>query len=229
MKIARRRAFTLIELLATIGIVMVLAAVCLTSLGKLRTRTYEVQDVNSLRQLGIAYNLMMNDLTEVRPNDFFDPNDKLWAYTSDTANESASWDKRISQTAFAKKLLSSAYWTRLNSKYTGGEQYPRSYSVNASPSLFLQPPPDSGQPDWERLSVPTTRILSQPRVVLLFMTYANGTPGIAWMSAANPIYSGINKTGYGEQFGRTPILFIDGSAQIADLAREYNDNKTWGL
>lgn len=222
------RGFTLIELLTVIGILALLVTFSVAGLNKARLRAYEVQDINSLRQLGLAYRMMMNDLDEVKPNDFFDPLDKLWMYTSDSANESAAWDDRIAKTAAARKLLSSPYWKKLNTAYVGGEQYPRSYSVNAAQAFFPSPPPDSGQPDWERLAVRPIKITSQPSVVLLFMTYANGTPGIAYMGAANPIYSGINKTGYSGQYGRTPLLFVDGRAVIADLSREYNDAKTWG-
>lgn len=226
----RSRAFTLIELLASIAIVAILSALCMAGLSKARVRAYEVQDVSSLRQLGLSIRLMMNDLTEVKPNDFFDPNDKLWAYTSDTANESASsWDDRVAKAAAVRKLMSSAYWRKLNAgNFSGTDLYPRSYSVNAAQSLFPSPPPDSGQPDWERLSVPTFKIASQTRLVLMFMTYAPNTPGIAYLGAANPIYSGTNKNGYGAQMGRTPLLFIDGHAMVADLAHEYNDSTYWG-
>ena len=72
------------------------------------------------------------------------------------------------------------------------------------------------------------RIKAQSQFVLLFMTYAQGTPGIAYMGAANPIYSGINKTGYSGEYGRTPLLFVDGRAVIADLSKEFNDEKSWG-
>jgi len=222
------RGFTLIELLTVIGILAVLVTFSVAGLNKARLRAYEVQDISSLRQLGLAYRMMMNDLDEVKPNDFFDPLDKLWMYTSDSVNESAAWDERIAKTAAARRLLSSPYWTKLNSAYVGGEQYPRSYSVNAAQAFFPSPPPESGQPDWERLAVRPIKITSQPSVVLLFMTYANGTPGIAYIGAANPIYSGINKTGYSAEYGRTPLLFVDGRAVIADLSREFNDAKTWG-
>lgn len=222
-------AFTLIELLASIAIIALLSALCVAGLSKARVKAYEVQDVNSLRQLGLAIRLMMNDLTEVKPNDFFDPADKLWAYTSDSANESAAWDDRVAKTASVRKLLSSPYWRKLNAgSFAAGDLYPRSYSVNAAQSLFPSPPPESGQPDWERLSVPTFKIASQTRLVLMFMTYAPNTPGIAYMGAANPIYSGINKTGYGAQLGRTPLLFVDGHGIVADLAHDYNDARYWG-
>lgn len=226
----RSRAFTLIELLVSIAIVALLSALCMAGLGKARVRAYEVQDVNSLRQLGLSIRLMMNDLTEVKPNDFFDPDDKLWAYTSDAVNESASaWDDRVAKAASVRKLMSSSYWKKLNAgNLSATELYPRSYSVNATQSLFPSPPPDSGQPDWERLSVPTFKIASRTRLVLMFMTYAPNTPGIAYSGAANPIYSGVNKTGYGAEMGRTPLLFVDGHAVVADLAHEYNDSTSWG-
>lgn len=220
--------FTLLELLTVIGILAVLVTFSVAGVHKARLRAYETQDISALRQLGLAYRLMMNELDEVRPNDFFDPADKLWAYTSDTLDQSAGWDERLAKTAAARNLLSSSYWKKLNAgRYAAGEQYPRSYSVNQW--FFPAPPPESGQPNWERLSVRPIRITAQSQMVLLFMTYAPGTPGIAYLGAANPIYSGINKTGYSGAYGRTPVLFVDGRAIIADLSREFNDEKTWGI
>lgn len=219
--------FTLIELLTVIGILAVLVTFSVAGVHKARLRAYEVQDVNSLRQLGLAYRLMLNELDEVRPNDFFDPADKLWSYTSDSLDQSAGWDDRVAKTAAARQLLSSAYWKKLNAgRYAAGEQFPRSYSVNQW--FFPAPPPESGQPNWERLAVRPIRVTAQTQMILLFMTYATGTPGIAYMGAANPIYSGINKTGYSGEYGRTPVLFVDGRAVIADLSKEFNDEKTWG-
>lgn len=222
-------AFTLIELLAVIAVIAVLATLCFAGLQKVRMRSYEVQDLADLRQLGIAIRLMMNDQTEVKPNDFFDPADKLYNYTSDSIDESAGWDERVAKTAAVRKLMSSDYWRKLNAaQLPSDEPFPRSYSVNATQSFFPSPPPDSGQPDWERLSVPCNRIMAQPNMVLMFMSFAPNTPGIAYMGATNPIYSGINKTGYGSELGRTPLLFVGGHVVIADLSREYNDAASWG-
>lgn len=223
------KAFTLIELLAVISVIAVLATLLFAGLQRMRIRAYEVQDLANLRQLGIAMRLMMNDQTEVKPNDFFDPADKLYAYTSDNADESSSWDERVSKTAAVRKLMSSDYWRKLNADVIpNDEPYPRSYSVNATQSFFPSPPPDSGQPDWERLSVPSTKIMAQPNLVLMFMSFAGNTPGIAYLGATNPIYSGINKKGYGDQLGRTPLLFVGGHVVMADLSKEYNDATSWG-
>ena len=223
-----QRGFTLIELLTVIGILAVLVAFSVAGVQKARLRACEVQDVSSLRQLGVAYNLMMNDLDEVRPNDFFDPLDKLWSYTSDSMNESAAWDERIAKAAAARKLLSSSYWKKVYAgNFGAGDQFPRSYSVNQW--FFPAPPPESGQPNWERLSVRPMRIKAHPELVLMVMTFAPNTPGIAFRDQASPIYSGIKKTGRdGTQSGRTPVLFVDGRAVIADLSKEFNDEKSWG-
>src|SRR4051812_11654019 len=99
IKIRTSNAFTLVELLVTIAIITILAALCMAGFRSARIKTYESQDVTSLRQLGVAYHLMMNDLQEVRPNDFFDPGDKLYAYTSDSYNASENWENRLSKTA----------------------------------------------------------------------------------------------------------------------------------
>lgn len=225
-----RSAFTLIELLTVIAVLAVLSSLLMVAVQKVRIKTYEAKDVSSLRQLGVGYRLMMNDVKKVELNYFFDPANKIHEYVSDRVTATGgNWNDRVDQSVVARKLMSSPYWAELNSaSVTADNPYPRSYSLNASEVLFDLPPKESGRVSWDRDPVPSFRILSHPQVVLMFMTYSPGTPGIAYRGAANPIYSGINKTGYDGRYGRTPILLVDGHVVIADLSKEYNSKETWG-
>jgi len=67
-----RRAFTLIELLVVIAIIAILAAILLPVLEKAEERAQEIQCVNDLRQLMIAWHMYADDNREYAPNEDYD-------------------------------------------------------------------------------------------------------------------------------------------------------------
>lgn len=62
-----RRAFTLIELLAVVAIVGILAALLLPAVGRTRSQAWEAQCVNQLRQVGFAFHLYAQDHADGLP------------------------------------------------------------------------------------------------------------------------------------------------------------------
>ena len=63
----RAPAFTLIELLVVIAIIAILAAMLLPALSKAKQRGYSVVDLNNLKQLGVAMNLVASDNEDSMP------------------------------------------------------------------------------------------------------------------------------------------------------------------
>jgi prepilin-type N-terminal cleavage/methylation domain-containing protein len=83
-------AFTLIELLVVIAIIAILAAMLLPALSKAKQRGYSVVDLNNLKQLGVAMNLVASDNNDCMPFPNWasleqaSPGPQGWLYTYDT-------------------------------------------------------------------------------------------------------------------------------------------------
>ena len=87
----RKDAFTLIELLVVIAIIAILAAMLLPALAKAKQTSYRAVDLNNLKQLGVAMNLVASDNEDRMPwanwlsGEEINPVPQGWLYTRNLA------------------------------------------------------------------------------------------------------------------------------------------------
>jgi len=83
------RAFTLIELLVVVAIIAILAAMLLPALSKAKQSGYRAVDLNNLKELGVAMNLVVTDNEDRLPwanwlsGEETTPAPQGWLYTRD--------------------------------------------------------------------------------------------------------------------------------------------------
>jgi prepilin-type N-terminal cleavage/methylation domain-containing protein len=106
----RLQAFTLVELLVVIAIIGILAAMLLPALSKAKQSGYRAVDLNNLKQLNLAMNLVATDNSDVMPwpNWFSgeqDTHQQGWLYALDP---SASGPGEF-------KVMTGSFWSALTS------------------------------------------------------------------------------------------------------------------
>ncbi len=75
---ARRKGFTLIELLVVIAIIAILAAILFPVFSRAREKARTSACQNNLKQIGLAFNMYVNDWDEETPRACFSPSGATW-------------------------------------------------------------------------------------------------------------------------------------------------------
>jgi prepilin-type processing-associated H-X9-DG protein len=222
-------AFTLLELLASIGIVATLAALIYATIGQVKTVMQGAYCSNSLRQLGIATAQYLNDHNQVcfaysAPA----PGGTLWyfAYETNASKGEPEGDREVDETQApiypyinqvggVEICPSFPYYTKLSvwkPKYQGASW---GYGFNASLSaknLLVSPPAPPGEP-------PVAPALSHPANIMLFGDCAQVNTFQAPASPSHPMleefyeFDPADKTTHFRHGGCANILFLDGHVE----------------
>lgn len=185
-----RHAFTLVELLAVIAVIGVLAAILIPTVSAVRRRAWQTTDLSNLRQLGVAVGLYATETRRVDINLLVSPEEDLQArygsgHSGDLIKTYAGGDWSIT--------LSRAYLEQYD---LGPEPKLRAFTVNET--LFPRARPGPANPNplpWDRepLRAETfTEISSRRPVFFLGLISPENNSAYRWGSFRhlNPIYSG---------------------------------------
>src|SRR6266508_1927052 len=140
------RAFTLIELLVVIAVIAILIAIAYPTYTSILERARVTQDMNNLRQIGLAIQTYLND------NDQVLPATTTWPGTTATP---VLYPKYIA----TRKVFQSPFDKRPSSEAADGTP-PVSYGVNAN--MYIAAPPGIER-NMTRVVSPASTILMAPR------------------------------------------------------------------
>jgi prepilin-type N-terminal cleavage/methylation domain-containing protein/prepilin-type processing-associated H-X9-DG protein len=162
MKNKYSRAFTLIELLTVIAIIIILAAILVPSLNSALERAKATKDMSNLRQMGIAMQTLLND------NDQLLPVTATWPGIS-TSTTPVLYPKYIG----TRKVFQSPFDKRTPAET---DTAPVSYSINHNMYVNL-----GANPNMLKIKSPSSTFLMAPNY-----PNATGDPGkVASWGASN--------------------------------------------
>lgn len=157
------RAFTLIEILVVMAIIIGLAAILIPSLRSALESAKATKDLSNLRQIGALMQAYLNDKDGILPVITADPG--IGKDTSPVIYPKYVGSRRIFQSPFDKRTGSE------------GDNAPVSYGINVN--MYAASPGIAGN---------TTRIVSTSSTILMAPNY-NGNPGVgtSWTGVATAV------------------------------------------
>lgn len=235
------RAFTLIELLAVIAIIGVLAALIISVLSKVRMHAARIQSVSNLKQFGIAYLSFANDnKNRLPPSMCYGSSSQLSAYGFDQYSDGKGWDYwllpyvgytvgsgygNLTNSNRPKGSLAEGLFSHRRDQGTGTNGSRRTYAANAvypggATPVFHTTLGSGTVRKWTIL----TDIKRPSRLILLSeFSYANGTIGKADCAGLVPSFQVALTEGKPDlnPNGKYNYLFADGHVKTMRLEETY--------
>lgn len=198
--------FTLVELLTTMAILGILAAITLAALGNVREQARAVECASRLRNLGTAFHLYANDNQGAIPP----------SWHSAGARREQNWAWQIKDYLHGPSIATPDEWATVFDQFyrcpTVPSRDPQIYSYGLNVYFELSPSGDSyeGSPaTWQRLedlpAPSTTVILGEPRAI----AFGDHLMSHQWTGIA----SARNALHGDRHLDRANYLFADGNVQ----------------
>jgi prepilin-type N-terminal cleavage/methylation domain-containing protein/prepilin-type processing-associated H-X9-DG protein len=168
------RAFTLIEIITVLAIIVILMSMVYPMYTSISERAKATKDMSNLRQIGLATQTYMNDSDGVLPGSII-PATK---WMSQLLKYTTVW--AIYQSPFDKRPRSEA----------GNDTTPVSYGIN-------------GKVYVNNVPISATRI-SKPTAFILFAPALNNSAGVAFQGTGNTAAPGVYLLGNGNVVTSTP-------------------------
>jgi prepilin-type N-terminal cleavage/methylation domain-containing protein len=227
---SRRRAFTLVELLVVIGILVVLIAILLPTLSNARRQALRVNCLSNVRQLGIALIAYANQ----NGGRFPAPASAFLAQDADWVHWQPGRDPDESRLSpyLGGNLDAMKCPLGVPDRSSGPQPpYPYSYSVNTKFTGLMT---TTGMPIWRRPACKLGSMRLASRKILAIEEDSGTISDGAWYADTNKfwlggkmVYISVRHDGNGREFsrrvedwnaerGRGIVVFADGHADFVD-------------